>query len=144
MPVINGDSLATNIYAEIITEITRGNNTIIEHAIAAAMQEAKMYLSKFDLNILFGADPLVPDVEDNFLAGLIKDIACWRLVRLSNAGTDYPALRENYKDAIELLKSIMEGKMQPCGWKYASIAVEEPAVGDSISWSSNGKRENYY
>jgi hypothetical protein len=46
MPIITPADLATNIYAEVISEITRSDNTITERAIAAAIQEAKMYLSR--------------------------------------------------------------------------------------------------
>ncbi len=144
MPIITSSDLATNIYPEIITEITRTDTTITDRAISAAIQEAKMYLARFDLVQLFGAGAAPPPVSDEYLKSLVKDLACWHLLRLSNVGIDYTAYRTAYEDAISTLKSIMGGQAQPQGWPYADTTAEDTPPGDSISWNSNTKRNNYY
>ena len=144
MPIITSSDLGTNIYPEIITELTRTDTTITDRAINAAIQEAKMYLARFDLVQLFGTDSTPPTVADEYLKSLVKDLACWHLLRLSNAGIDYTAYRTAYQDAINALKNIMAGQAQPQGWPYLDTLTEETAPGDSISWSSNPKRNNYY
>ena len=144
MPIITPSDLATNIYPEIITEITRTDNTITTRAIDTAIQEAKMYLARFDLVQLFGAGITPPAVRDEYLKSLVKDLACWHLLRLSHVGIDYAAYRTAYEDAIGSLKNIMTGQAQPQGWPYADTTGEETPEGDSISWSSNPKRNNYY
>ena len=144
MPLITPASLATNIYAEIITEITRGNDTITTLAIDAAIQEAKMYLSRYDLLQLFGDDTTPPAIHDEYLEKLVKDLACWHLLRLSPAGLDDAAYRRCYEDAISTLKNIMSGQLEPQGWPYQETAAQNPPPGDSISWNSNPKRHNYY
>ncbi len=144
MPIITSSDLATNIYPEIITEITRTDTTITDRAISAAIQEAKMYLARFDLVQLFGTDSTPPTVADEYLRSLVKDLACWHLLRLSNVGIDYTVYRTAYQDAITALKNIMAGQAQPDGWPYADTSAEETPSGDSISWASNPKRNNYY
>ncbi len=144
MPIITSSDLATNIYPEIITEITRTDTTITDRAINAAIQEAKMYLARFDLVQLFGTDSTAPTVTDEYLKSLVKDLACWHLLRLSNVGIDYTAYRTAYQDAIGALKNIMAGQAQPEGWPYLDTSSEETPPGDSISWCSNPKRNNYY
>ncbi len=144
MPVITSADLATNIYSEIITEITRTDATIADRAIATAIQEAKMYLGRFDLVQLFGTDTLAPTVTDEYLKSLVKDLACWHLLRLSNVGIDYSVYRTAYQDAVNALKSIMNGQAQPQGWPYLDTTGETAAQGDTIVWSSNAKRSNYY
>jgi hypothetical protein len=144
MPIITQADLATNIYAEIITEITRADTTIADRAIAAAIQETKMYLGRYDLVALFGTDTVTPTIQDEYLNSLVKDIACWHLLRLSNSGIDYTAFRTAYLDAIAALKSIMSGQAQPQGWPYLDTAAATAPDGDAISWSSNPKRNNYY
>jgi phage gp36-like protein len=144
MPIITQADLATNIYAEIITEITRSDNTIADRAIDTAVQEAKMYLSRYDLPQLFGTDTTSPAVQDEYLKSLVKDLACWHLLRLSNTGIDYSVARTAYQDAISSLKNIQSGQAQPEGWPYADTTAETAPQGDSISWTSNPKRNNYY
>src|ERR1051326_2604394 len=116
MPIITQADLATNIYAEIITEITRSDGTIADRAITAAVQEAKMYLGRYDLLQLFGTDTTDPTVSDEYLKSLVKDLACWHLLRLSNTGVDYTAFRTAYTDAVTSLKNIQSGQAAPEGW----------------------------
>ncbi len=144
MPIINASDLATNIYPEVINEITRNDSTITTTAISAAIQETKMYLGRYDLVQLFGTDTINPTLDDPYLKALVKDIACWHLLRLCNSGASYTAYRTAYLDAIEVLKNIMNGKAQPQGWLYVDTTMEVTAKGDSINWSSNVKRNNYY
>lgn len=144
MPIITSADLGTNIYSEVITEITRADGTITDRAIKAAILEAKMYLSRYDLIQLFGTDSEPPAVQDEFLKNIVKDIACWYLVRLSNTGVDYNAYRTAYQDAITALKGIQSGQAQPNGWPYIDTTSESAPDGDTISWNSNPKRTNYY
>jgi len=144
MPIITSTDLATNIYAEIITEITRADTTITDRAINAAILEAKMYLGRYDLLQLFGTDTTSPPVQDEYLKTLVKDLACWHLVRLSNTGIDYTAYRTAYQDAVTALKNIQSGQAEPQGWPYQDTRSETAPPGDAISWHSNPKRHNYY
>ncbi len=144
MPIISQADLATNIYAEIITEITRADSTIADRAINAAISEAKMYLARYDLVQLFGTGSAEPVVQDEYLQSLVKDLACWHLLRLSNAGVDFTAYRTAYQDAISTLKNIMAGQAQPAGWPYLDTTTETTPDGDAINWSSNPKRNNFY
>ena len=144
MPIITTTDLTTNIYAEIITEITRSDATIASRAIATAISEAKMYLARYDLVQLFGTDTQAATVPDEYLASLVKDIACWHLLRLSNAGIDYTAYRTAYQDALAALKSIMTGQASPQGWPYLDTSSQNTPDANAINWSSNPKRNNFY
>ena len=144
MPIITSADLATNIYSEIIDEITRSDSTITDRAIATAIQEAKMYLARYDLVQLFGTDSIDPVIHDEYLNSLVKDLACWHLLRLSNVSIDYTVFRTAYQDAIAALKNIMAGQAQPQGWPYLDTSSESVPQGDAISWNSNPKRSNYY
>jgi hypothetical protein len=144
MPIITPVDLSTNIYPEIIDEITRADSTISNRAIAAAILEAKMYLARFDLDQLFGTGHTPPTVEDEYLKCLVKDIACWYLIRLSNPGIDQTVYRTAYQDAIAALKSIQSGHTQPQGWPYLDTTSESAPEGNTVSWASNPRRDNYY
>ena len=144
MPIITSADITANIYPEIITGITRADTTITDRAVDTAIQEAKMYLARYDLVQLFGTDTTAPTVTDEYLKSLVRDLACWHLLRLSNVGIDYTAYRTAYQDAIAVLKNIMSGQAQPQGWPYLDTTGETAPQGDAISWSSNPKRNNYY
>ena len=144
MPVITAADLATNLYPEVISEITRADDTITDRAIATAIQEAKLYLGRFDLLQLFGNSGTPPTINDEFLKSIVKDLACWHLLRLSNAGIDYTVYRTAYQDAIATLKNIMAGQAQPDGWPYLDASTSTALPGDNIAWNSNPKRNNFY
>lgn len=144
MPIISSSDLSTHIYPEVLEEIVRNDDTIINRAIDAAIQEAKMYLSRYDLVQLFGAADTAPQVQDEYLKNLVKDIACWHLIRLSNASVDYAVYRTAYEDALCALRAIMHGDMNPQGWPYYDATTETTPDGDTIAWYSNPKRVNYY
>ncbi len=145
MPIITQADLATNIYPEVIDEITRADATIVANAIDTAVQEAKLYLSKYDLEQLFGTEEERPTVTDAYLSSLVKDLACWHLLRLSNVSVDYAVFRTAYEDAIAALKNIMIGQAQPQNWPYRDTATaHNPPEGNAISWSSNPRRSNFY
>src|ERR1044072_352515 len=116
MSLITQSDLGTHIYAEKLNEIIRNNNSLAEKAIAAAESEAKMYLSRFDLLALFGDDTNAPQVQDEFLKHLLKDMACWYIIRLANPVIDYKAFRDAYENAINTLERIMQGLANPDGW----------------------------
>ncbi len=143
MSLITPADLATHIYPEIINEITRNNDTIAEEAIAAATQETKLYLSRYDLVQLFGTETEEPLINDTLLKSLVKDIAVWHLLKLSNTNIDQATHRQVYEDAIKTLKNIMSGTAVPEGWPFAEHSTNE-SDGDTISWTSNAKRKNYY
>jgi hypothetical protein len=144
MPIISPADLSTNLYAGTIDEITRSDASITQRAINAAIQEAKMFLTRFDLVQLFGTDTDGPSVPDEYLKSLVKDIACWHLIRLSSTGVDQATCRQAYQDALAALKSIQAGQAQPAGWPYATTSPYTAPSGDAIAWSSNPKRNNFY
>lgn len=143
MPIIDRTDLYTHLYAEIVDEITRADGALVDTAIAAAIQEAKTYLARYDLMQLFGDETTAPAVDDQYLKTLVKDIACWRLIKLCNTGIDYATFRTAYLDAIAALTNIMKGLAQP-GWPYANNENLNMPDGTAVSWHSNTRRENHY
>lgn len=143
MPIITIADLGTNLYPEIIDEITRSDSSITNAAIAAAEQEAKMYLGRYDIVTLFGTGTDAPVSPDPYLQSLVKDLACWHLLRLANPGTDYAASRTAYQHALAALKEIRNGGANPQGWPYATPVGDTPD-GDAINWYSNERRNNHY
>ncbi len=144
MPIITQADLGTHLYADVLNEIIRNDSTIADKAINAAIQETKLYMGRYDLVQLFGSANTQPTVQDEYLSSLVKDIACWHLLRLSNAGVDYAAARRVYEDAVKALTAINHGDLQPQGWPYADTTGETVPPGDDVAWSSSAKRENYF
>lgn len=140
MPIITTDELETNLHPELIAEITRDDDTITQRAINTAVQEAKQYLTRFNLEQLFGTDMAPPAVDDEYLKSIVKDLACWHIIRLSGTGTDYNTRRTAYLDALAALKNIRDEQTAPDGWPYK----EEETAATTIEWHSNSRRNNYY
>jgi hypothetical protein len=128
--------LTTHIYSEIITEIVRGDDSLSVKAINAGICEAKSYLNKYDLTLLF-AD----DFADENLKGKVKDLACWHLIKLCNPNIELALFRTAYEDAIKYFDKVTKGFVDPDGWPYKP---DDPLTkfpeGSSVTSSSTRKR----
>lgn len=144
-PIITIDDLKTHAYREIIDEIIRSDEDIVDLAIANAIAECKLYLSRYDRAQLFGSAPddTAATFTDPYLTGLVKDIAMWQLINLGNPNMLSDQLRTRYEDAIATLKLIQSGKANP-DWPYFDATGIETPPGVSVSAHSNTKRVNRY
>jgi hypothetical protein len=140
MSVLTAASLKTVLYPEIMEEICRNDETIITGAIEAAVNETKLYLSRYLLAPLLGNNASAPDIPDPFLLQLVKNITAWRIVQLAAVTVDYDKYRMAYTDALTTLKDINRGKLVPDGWAYAT--TPDTPDGDGIFWKSSLKRDN--
>lgn len=147
MPIITVTDLYRRIYEEIVDEITRDDNEKAVKAIDGAIDEAKMYLSKFDLVALFGKDvaPVIAaTVQSTFLENICLDIAVWQLIKLGCPNINYDSAKSDYEMARSKLKDIQGGKAQPDGWPYKDTTGLTAAPGNSIYSSSNKKRNQFF
>lgn len=144
MPFLTKDDLKTHMYPEVIDEISRQDDNIIERAINAAIAEAKAYMSRFDLLALFGDANTEPTFVSEHLKNLTKDIACWHLIRLANPNVNLELFRSIYKDAVDFLTKVMKGQADP-GWPYKQDNADTPADENAfVQWSSNPKRVHHW
>lgn len=147
MPYLIKDDLTSHVYADLITEIVRGNDALVTKAINAAIAEVKAYLNRFDLEKLFS-----DQVEDENLKDKVKDVACWKLVKLANPNIEMNLFKTLYDDAIKFFISVMKGQCEPSGWPYKTTTQDSSSDkvlvtdvnGTAISWSSNSKRHNHF
>lgn len=140
------DDLTSHIYADLITEIVRGNDALVDKAINAALAEVKAYLNKYDLPVLFS-----DQVEDENLKDKVKDVACWKLVKLANPNIDLSLFKTLYDEAIAFFTKVMKGQCEPDGWPYkvqtqdsVNGSLTSDVNGTAINWSSNSKRHNHF
>ena len=139
MSLIQISDLSTHIYPEITDVITRSDTSIVTNAINNAESEAKSYLNRFDIVAMFS-----PTYTDQWLKSLVKDIACWHLIKLANPNINMELFRASYEDAISYFKNVMKGNFDPL-WP---LRVDDPETpfdeSGHISSSSNIKRSNHY
>ena len=143
--LINAEDLSTHLYPEIVDTITRSEGDIVERAISSAIAEAKSYLSRFDLPKLFGSPEDDPEIEDEHLKNIVKDIACWQIIKLANPNINLELFRTSYEDAIKFLDKVMKGQADPEGWVYKSDNPDTPEnENTTVQWSSNKKRIQHF
>ncbi|MBT1702947.1 phage protein Gp36 family protein [Chryseosolibacter indicus] len=145
MPFLVKDDLKTHLYPEIVEEITRADDTIVERAISSAIAEVKSYLNRYDLFKLFGDAETEPEVFSEHLRNLCIDVASWHLVKLANPNINLELMRSVYSDAIKFLEKVMKGQADPEGWPYKPDDPTTPEdENTSVQWSSNRKRSNHF
>ena len=132
------------IYQEVIEEITRSNNNIVTTAIATAIDEVSLYLSKYDLVQLLGTPTTDPVFTSAVLKQYCVNIACWYIVTLARVDIDYEHIKFIYESTLKALKMIQSGMSMPNGWPY--LATPNPNIpdGDAIEWTARRKKHNYF
>jgi hypothetical protein len=104
------------MYPEIQAEITRSDGgALATEAIGTAISEVKIYLSRYDLVQLFGDSVAGTSATftDILLTRMVKDIAAWHLLQLSNPNYLYESAKQRYDQAISTLTRIQKGVGAP-------------------------------
>ena len=141
---LTSDELKTHVYEEIVNEITRDDDDIITQAIQTAIDEAKGYLTRFDLEAIF--DDPEPDERNRMLLATIKDLAAWHLIKLANPNIDIEFRRMLYEDALRWLKGVQKGDID-VALPTPDNTDDEGVIGESdgaVKWKSNPKRNNHF
>lgn len=129
----------TSLYPEIINKITRDDRQAAELQILAAESLVKSYISRYDLDAIFGtteSPPTFTGSDVNLIKKIIKIIASYYLVRLSNPNVNIELYRSDYEDAIDWLRELQDGNVNPT-LPYGSD------TGDAW-WASNVKRKQNF
>lgn len=117
--LITKEDLTTELYPEVVAEITRSDDKEGESHIQSAIAFAKGFLFKYDLPALFGTAQALPTVSDEYLKKVIKIIAAYFLVRKANPSVSLKLFREDYILAVgteeekDWLFLIRDGKINP-------------------------------
>lgn len=120
------EELRSVIYDYQLGEIVEDDNTIVEMAIAAAIEEVGSYLrGRFNVGATFateGSDrnPLVLEIT--------KDVALWQIVRLSNPDIVYERVKERYDRAIDWLDKVARGIITP-----ELPPLQDETTGDNVT-----------
>lgn len=143
MAYITADELRTHLHDEQIETITRGDDTIAQAAIDAAVSETRGYLTRFDTDRIFQASG---SRRNDLLLIFVKDIAVWHLVNLCNAGTELELREKRYDRAVDWLKAVQKGNVSPDlpeREAEAGKADKNNPVGP-IAYGSNPRRVQHY
>ena len=117
---------------------------LVARAINEGIGEAKSYLNRYDLAAIFGTEDDAPTYLDEHLNGLVKDIVCWKLIKMSNPNINIELFRTAYEDAVNYFKAVMKGNVDPA-WPLR-LDDEDTDFDESghIFSFSNIKRKNHY
>lgn len=151
MSLITIADLSTELYPEVVAEITRHDENEIQSQIDAAESFIKGFLFKYDLNALFGTTNTEPTVQDAALQKCVKIVAAYFLVRKANPNVMMDLFREDYmlmigtKDEPGWLYEIRNGDINP-DWPYKPDNPETPEdeSQSDVYWSSTKKRTNRF
>lgn len=143
--IITQSDLSVKLYDEVIEEITRADSSIVNNCIKNAIALAKAYMPRFDLDKLFGIGNAAPEVSSDFLKNIVIDITCWYLVRKANPNVNMETFRIDFEDAQKNLDKALSGKLSPPEWPLKPVnAANDTHPGETVTWSSNPKRNNHF
>lgn len=117
---------------------------IMDKAIKEGIGQAKSYLNRYDIVAIFGNDENEPSFQDDWLDSLVKDLICWKLIKLCNPNINLELFRTAYEDAVKELDKVQKGITDPT-WP---LRVDDDGTpldeSGHIYWNSNIKRNNHY
>lgn len=136
---------AMTLYPEIIRQITRDNEEEARKQIRAAQKLVQSFLGRYDTDALFGIGDDPPEHTDELVQSLVCTVATYYLVRKSSPGVHLEIYRDDYEDAIRILKDIRDGK----NGIQVPYAKDDPHTdtdesGLEVRWDSNVKRNNFF
>lgn len=133
--IAKGD-LLTYILLDELDEITRGDDTLVDQAIDAAIQEMRAYLyDVFDVDDIFGQ---TGSARHQLLVNYACDITIYLLVARLQAGQDIEQRRLRYKRAVDWMKAVTKTET------YSDLPRREETKQAHIVTGSNLKRNNYF
>jgi len=131
--------LSTHMREEIMDTISNNDDSLVQFAIDAAMEEASGYLSNYDYITAFDA---AGTARNPVLLMYIKDIAVWHYIQLANPNIDMTLREKRYEFAVKWLEKVQAGKVTP--FLPALIQdVDAPVIG-KLRYGSNIKRNTRY
>lgn len=99
------------MYAHVIEEITEGDDSIVEQAIDAAIEEARSYLAqRYDVAKIFAA---TGKSRNAMVLENVKVIVIWRIITICNAEAIYNMWKERYDRVVDYFKGVAKGLITP-------------------------------
>ena len=139
MAYLTAAEISTHLYVGVVNEINRDDATILENAIAAALAEARGYLTAYDSDTIFTA---TGDDRNPILLLYIKDITVWHYIQLSNPSVEMELRLKRYEQAIKFLEKVQSGKVNP---SLPYLATPPPGETKSyLKYGGNDKRINNF
>ncbi len=136
--------LTPPLYPEIIEEITRGNDSVVNNAIETAILEVQGYLTRYNILALTGTSSVAPSDRSVLLDSKIKDIACWHLVKLANPNVNLELFKTSFDEAIRFLKDVQKGLTDP----PFPLKPDDPTTTSDdetlVSYRADSKRQNRF
>lgn len=103
--------LKSVVYGYQLQQIVENDSTIINMAIAAAVEEASGYLqARYNCTEIFSE---IGDLRNPLLLEICKDIALWYIIRLSNVDMLYEPVKDRYDRAIKWLNNVAKSIISP-------------------------------
>lgn len=122
MAFISIDEMKSVMYKYQMDEITESDDSVVLMAIDSAVSEIRGYLTPsnqrqwsdgrpmYDVGKIFEASGTE---RDALILELCKDIACYRVCRLSNVDMMYDHVKERYQAAVDWLTKVAAGTVNP-------------------------------
>lgn len=150
MAYLTQEELKTVIRQNHLAKIVEDDDTIVEVAIEAAIDEVKSRLTPgrkkewkdgrpfYDTEAIFAKEG---ENRNMLLLEITKTIALWWIVELSNAGVHYEKIEGRYDRAVAYLKDLASGEANINGLPL--LPDEEPGQNSVLPFRS-GSRPKFH
>ncbi len=141
MRFITKDDLISQLKAEVVDFISESDDDVVNAAIDASIEEAKGYLSDYDIDTIFGA---AGTDRNPIILLYTKDLAVWHFINLANPNIDIAFRETRYRLAIEWLEKVQSRKTNPAIQLRPTLPGGSPYQWDLVAAGSNWSRRSRY
>ncbi len=137
MAFLTENELKTLQHAEIITAITRADDTIVPMMIDESIAYMKGYLNaRFDVAAEFAKEGGERNIV---LLKILKAMVIYEIYSLANPAKMTEVVKENNARAMKWLTEVQKGNVNP------DLDIPDPDDDTQyIKWGGNKKKENHY
>ncbi|MGL4908153.1 MAG: phage protein Gp36 family protein [Bacteroidales bacterium] len=133
------EELRSAIYEYQLGDITEGDDSIVEMAINAAIEEVKSYLSgKYNTDTIFAQQG---ENRNPLILAHAKTLAVWHIIQLANVDIIYDKAKERYDRCIDWLNRCANGKLNP---DLPPATGDDGNIQSSVRFGSMAKQQYDY
>lgn len=137
---VESSEMRTHLTKAQIKVISEEDETILLSAIDTAISEAKGYLGAYDRGRIFGARG---EERSAILVSIVQDMATFHFLKLCNYGADLEFRTFLYQRAIDWLKQVQKGQVEPDLPRLDEDGDGEPD-GALFLYGSNPRRTHHF
>lgn len=141
MAFLEKEDFPASVHTDILEALTKGDDDVITDNVARTVDEIKAYMNgRYDIAAVFATEG---DARNKFILRLANTISLYWIYCVHNPRKLTQVMVKNYEDALETLKGIQKGTINPVGLPLPANETDaNSGTGAPVQWGSGDQQNN--